>query len=303
MRKTISYTRAVEASSLPLASAAYLGAIVNKNGVPYWCDGTAWVPMIVPSASGAFSLVLNTWTLVAGSIYSAVVPHNLGTRAVTVQLWDTATNALVQADDIIAIDLNNVQVNVSDNTASLLCVVVANGSKVVLGSVDNGLKTFTYYATSMDSPNSSDWAINSLAPLFADPNNPSFNTRQFSNTVEQGVGFNLSIPQGATSVTFRFKGRAQVAQASGQLVSHKLYFRQIPDNAAIGAWGSAFALPNFNVPANNFYQSFVQTYSLAALGLTSYSMFQCELTRATTVSGGTQLATPWLLAECTAEFA
>lgn len=164
------------------------------------------------------------------------------------------------------------------------------------------LRTLTYYATSFDIPNNSNWVVNSIAPTIADPANNAINVRQFSNTVENGVGMMITVPANATNVTFRIKGRPATAPAASASVQHKLYFRSIPNNAAVGAWSSATLMNVITIPTNVYYQYATQTYAISALGLSVNGLYQLELTRSTTVSSGTQLAYNWLLSEFTIEF-
>lgn len=164
------------------------------------------------------------------------------------------------------------------------------------------LRSFTYYSASLESPNNADWVVNALAPAVSDPTNAAIVVRQFSNTVEQGVGCLVTVPPGATNITFRFKGRATTAPGAAAVVQHKLYVRSLPANAAVGAWSAATNLSNITIPTNAFFQYASQTLSIASLGMAVNGMYQFELTRATTVTGGTQLANNWLLAEFTVEF-
>ena len=161
---------------------------------------------------------------------------------------------------------------------------------------------YSYFANSLDNPVNSDFAVNSLAPVTTDPAFASLNVRSFSNSVEQGVGFTCSIPAGATQMTFKFRGRAQVAQGAAQVVQPRLYHRLLPNNTAVGAWSAAQELANIPVPANANFQYAQQTISLATLGLTADRLYQFELTRRVTGVTGTNLATNFLMAEITVEF-
>jgi hypothetical protein len=164
------------------------------------------------------------------------------------------------------------------------------------------LRTFSYYSSSMESPNNANWAVNALAPSVADPTNSALLVRQFSNTVEQGVGCMVTVPPTATNVTFRFKGRPLTAPGAAAVVQPKLYIRSIPNGAAVGAWSAATNFTNIAIPTNAFFQYSSQSFTIAALGLAVNGLYQLELTRSTTVTGGTQLASNWLLAEFTIEF-
>jgi hypothetical protein len=165
----------------------------------------------------------------------------------------------------------------------------------------NLISRFSYFANSLDTPNNADFAVNALAPVTTDPTYAALNVRSFSNTVEQGVGFTLSIPLGATQMTFKIRGRATTAPGAVSVVQPRLYFRQLPNNAALGAWSAAQELTNVSIPTNAFFQYSTQTVSLTTLGLTADRLYQFELTRRVTGVTGTNLGSAFLLAELTVE--
>lgn len=164
------------------------------------------------------------------------------------------------------------------------------------------LRTLSYFATSLDSPNNSDWVVNALAPSIADPTNSAITVRQFSNSTEQGVGLFVPVPVGATNVTFSFRGRAQTAPGAAAVVQPRLYRRALANNGAVGSWSAAFEFNNIAIPTNAFFQYASQTVTLAALGITPGLLYQFELTRRVTGVTGTNLAANFLLAELTIEF-
>jgi hypothetical protein len=279
------------------------------------------------------------WTLISGTTYYADFPHNLGTYSVVVTVFDSSTNIVVQPDLVTLTSANNVRVQVTGNSRTLRVVVVAFGSSITgvatpsavitaLGGVtvntaatklnfvgqavnvtDGGAGVsnitigarYTYFANSLDSVNSTDFAVNGLSPVTTDPANPAFNVRSFSNTTETGVGFMCSIPQGATQVTIRLKGRPATAPTASSVVMFKLYNRLIPSGAAMGMW-SGSNLANNVIPTNAFFQYFNQTLTLSSLGLTAGNLYQFEMTRPTSGFTGTNLAFAFLLAELTLEF-
>ena len=324
-----------QAGALTLAPSGILAG--TYNGITFDAKGRA-LSSVTPN-SGSYSVVLSSWTLVSGSMYSATVTHNLGTLAVSVDLWDTTTNLNVSADSIVASSPNTLTLTVYGNTASLRCVVVSYANSVVaanafavqdsgvavgasfntlnfVGAINvsdggNGvavianpvpLKSFTYFAGGFSTPANADWAVNANAGVAVDASNAGINTQVFSNTVEQGVGLNVSIPQGAVYATFRVRGRSSAAQSGASVVQHKVYSRQLGSGAAMAAWSAPTNLSNVPVPANAYYQTNSQTVTLASLGLSAGAMYQLELTRAITVSGGTQLPANWLVVEVTVEF-
>lgn len=262
-------------------------------------NGTTWKPLA--GTNSIISFVINSWTNISGQNYYADVVHNLNSFDISVTLWDTSTNAVV-VGDIVAINANTLRITVKGNTTTIRCVIVAAGAFTGYTNSNAILRTLTYYASSLDSPNNTDWAVNSLAAAVADPNNAGLTVRQFSQTTEQGVGFYLTIPAGATWATLRYKSRAQNAPAVASVVQPKLYIRSIPNNAAVGAWSSGYAMNNIAIPTNAYTQYSYQSFLLSSTGLVSNGLYQIELTRSTTVSGGTQLAGNWLLSELTIEF-
>lgn len=281
------------------------------------------------------------WTLVSGSRYTADFVHNLGTQNVVITVFDNNDNSVVIPDKVVATDANTVTVVVVGNTKTLKVVVVANGQSIAAGgSTPSSIITafqgvtvtaaatklnfvgstvvsdagggttnvsigarFTNYANSFDSPNNADWVVNAFAATITDPTYNAMNVRSFSNTVEQGVGFLATIPAGATTANFRLRGRAATAQAGATVVQYRIYWRAIPSNAALGAWVGPFDISNITIPANAFFQSFVQSATLAAAGLVAGTTYQFELTRRVTGVTGTNLPAAFLLAESVFEFA
>ena len=319
-------------------TSATAGQILSYNGTT-WVNSSSSGSGSASSLIGFGQSGSLGWTLLSGTTYYADFPHNLGTYSVVVTVFDSSTNIVVQADLVTLTSSNSVRVQVSGNSRTLRVVVVAFGSTITgvatpsavitaLGGVtvssaatklnftgqavnvtDAGSGTtnisigarYTYFANSLDSVNSSDFAVNGLSPVTTDPLSPAFNVRTFSNTVEMGVGFMCSIPQGSTQVTIRLKGRPATAPSTSSVVMFKLFNRLISSGAAMGAWTGS-NLANNVVPANAFFQYYNQTITLSSLGLTAGNLYQFEITRPTTGFTGTNLAYAFLLAEITLEF-
>ena len=291
---------------------------------------------VSPSGGGT------AWTLVSGNRYRADFVHNLGTTNVVVTLWDTNNNAVVIADSLITTDANTVRLTVVGNTKTIKVVVVAQGSALVAGGwtpslvitayegvtvsaaatrlnfrgqavgvTDEGAGTtnitigsrFTYFAASLDTPVNSDFAVNAIAATVTDPTYASLNVRSFSNSVEQGVATMISIPSGATTLVIKMRGRAQTAPGVASVVQPRLYYRLLPNNAAVGAWSAAQELANISIPTNANFQYSTQTILLSTLGMVAGNLYQIELTRRVTGVTGTNLAANYLLAEVTLELA
>lgn len=298
-------------------------------------NGTAWVNTSLSSSPTSYSIVVSSWTLVSGNLYSATVTHNLGTKNVNVTLYDTANNTIVYPDSIVLTSNNALVLTVTGNTHSINVTVIANGTVVapssnaitvqvngstlsgtystvnftgssLSGSSSGGVATVavstlqqnTYSATALESPNNSDWAVNLMAPVVNDATYPSLLVRSFTTGSENGVGFYNTIPSGATQVTFSFKGRAATAPGTSSTVILRLYRRNIPNNSAVGAWSAATTIATLTIPTNAFYQYSSVTVSLASLGLTAGSFYEFELTR----NGGTLSASAWNMAEMIVEY-
>ena len=245
-------------------------------------NGTTWANKTWVGTATSYSTTLSTWALVSGNLYSAAVAHNLGTNNVVVQIYDTATNTIVQPDKITILTTNIIVVQVTGNTHTLNVTVIANG--LTMAPVATLSKTFT--ATALESPNNADWTINALAPVTNDPTYGSLLVRSFASGTETGVGLYLTIPAGSTSATFTFKGRAAAATTAVN-VALRLYSRSFPNNAAAGAWSSAYALTTISIPSNALMQYNSVTVSLATLGVTAGNFYAFELTRSAsdTLSG------------------
>lgn len=306
---------------------------VNTGTVGANATGTVGVS---PSGGGT------SWTLISGNQYRADFVHNLGTTNVVVTVWDTNNNRIVIPQTVETLSNNTVRISVTGNTRTLKVVVVANGQSIVAGGstpssvitafegvdistastrlnfkgqavgvTDAGSGTtnitigsrFSYFANSLDTPNSVDFAINALAPVTTDPTFTSLNVRSFSNTVEQGVGCTVSIPTGATTITIKIRGRAQTAPGVASVVQPRLYYRLLPNNSAVGTWSAAQELANISIPTNANFQYSNQTISLSTLGLVAGNLYQFEFTRRVTGVVGTNLGSNFLLAEITLEFA
>ena len=259
---------------------------VDVNNVKVTIVGnTASIRCVVDASDVA--ITTGTWTASSGK-YTTNIAHALGSTGLIIHLWNTATGASVVVDSVSIADGNNLTLTASTNAVSIRCAIIASGG-IVTGSsggsgTANALKAFSYYATSLDSPNNSDWIVNAMAPTVFDPLNGALTVRQFLNTSETGVGFTSSVPLTASYVTFTVKGRATTAPTAPNVnVVHNLYTRLIPSNAAVTAWTSPFALNTIAVPTTNtYYQYFTQTILLTTLGLVAGSLYQFEMTRSST---------------------
>lgn len=138
---------------------------------------------------------------------------------------------------------------------------------------------YTYDAVELDSPNTSDWVVNSLAPVTSDSVNTALTVRAYDDTIEEGAGFIVEVPTGTTNILFKLKGRAQTAPPTSKGVVMRLYNRQIPDNAAITSWSAATTMTTLSIPTNARYQYYSQLIPVSTLGITAGRLVQFELTR------------------------
>jgi hypothetical protein len=153
----------------------------------------------------------------------------------------------------------------------------------------------------LDSPDTSDWAVNAVAPANADSNNSALVVRLFDETTEEGVGFLLSVPSSVSNIQVNFKSRAETAPAGTRTVGLTLYVREIPDNGSVAAWSAGTQLNDIDIPANENFQYDSQTISLGTLGMTAGRLYQFELTRVNP-TGGTELTGDWALIELGVSF-
>lgn len=320
-------------------SAPSIGSVLQYNGTSWINTGST--PAAASGLIGVGQVGAAAWVLLSGTRYTADFVHNLGTQNIVVTVYDSSTNVVLIPDQVTLTNVNTVRVQVVGSTKTLKVVAIANGLSVGGGgggassslsvakdgstlstsvstlnftgpvNVSNGaagtsnialISRFSYFANSLDSPNNSDFAVNALAAGTTDPTNPSLVVRSFSNTVEQGVGFVCSIPSGATNVVLKIRGRAQTAPGVASVVQPRLYHRVLPPNGAIGSWSAAQELQNISIPTNAFFQYYSTQVPLSTLGLTADRLYQFELTRRVTGVTGTNLASPFLLAELTVEF-
>lgn len=153
--------------------------------------------------------------------------------------------------------------------------------------------TIRLWADQLDSPVNADWSVNALAPAVADSLNAALTVRRFDDTTEEGVGWLLRIPAGVTQITFGFHSRAQTAPPAARTVGLRVAYRQLPDNAAVGAWNT-HTLADIDIPANTNFQTDAQTILLVtfAPALVAGEFYQMELIRQNP-AGGTELTGDW----------
>ena len=162
-------------------------------------------------------------------------------------------------------------------------------------------KSYIFQSPELDSPNNSDWAVNSLAPAAADSNNAGIIVRTFDDTTEEGVGFNFILPENSSFMNITFVSRAGSTQ-TGNVVP-KIYFRSLDDNAQISSWSAGTSLNAVAMTSNENWHFDTQTLDLNTLGvpMDSNQLF-IELTR-DTGNGSDTLTGDWVLFQVQVEIA
>lgn len=150
------------------------------------------------------------------------------------------------------------------------------GGGVIAGALGN----HQFFADQLTTPSNADWVVNAKASLIADPSNAAFNVRMFDSVAEEGVGYLLKVPSTASQMTLDYCARARSTPGgAGQIAKWNLYFRAIPDGAAVGAWSAAVQLVSTIFGADQFFQVIEDEKDLATWGLTAGVIYQFEFTR------------------------
>jgi hypothetical protein len=163
------------------------------------------------------------------------------------------------------------------------------------------LQRYRFGAVDFDEPNNSNWTVAVGAELTSDSLNAALSVRRFDDTTEEGVGFDVYVPTGATTMTLRFVSRGQTAPGSAKTVRPALYVRELPDNAAVEAWSVATLLTPVDIPTNTNWQYDSEAIALSTLSMVAGRMAQFELTRKGT-DGSDNLSGDWTLQQLVVEF-
>ena len=140
---------------------------------------------------------------------------------------------------------------------------------------------YDFAADQLDTPVSSDWAINALAPISAGSINSGILVRRFDDTKEEGVGLLFRVPYGFSNIIISLTSRPQTAPTNNVSVIPRIYVREIIDNSTVEVWNAGINLSaiNFSTSVNYIYSTHNTTYS--ELGLVAGRIAQIELTRNT----------------------
>lgn len=151
-----------------------------------------------------------------------------------------------------------------------------------IGSVGAGGTTFPEFQFTphiLENPNNADWAVNALAPAQADNINAGLTVRRFDDTTEEGVGFTLEVPAGATNIVFGFTSRAVSPQPTLNTIGVNVYNRGLPDDGAVQAWSAGDQLTDLDLPNSTNFVKDSESVTLASLGVTAGEVTQFEITR------------------------
>jgi hypothetical protein len=153
---------------------------------------------------------------------------------------------------------------------------------VCQGNDSRLLPEFQFFADQLKSPTNAEYPVNgaNIATVAVDSANGALINRQFDDTTDEGVAFDILIPSGATNIILEFYSRAQTAPGTAKQVIPGLYTRQVSDNAAIPAWSAKTALTAIDIPITNaYFQYDTQTIALSTLSLTAGKLTNFELIR------------------------
>lgn len=170
---------------------------------------------------------------------------------------------------------------------------------------------FQFPALIFENPNNADWTVNALAPAIADSNNNGLTVRAFDDTIEEGVGFTIRLPDNAnngpgpdtTDIIFTCYARAETAPAGDRDVRFKFYNRIVRDNLVVTPWDSGLTFANVTFPANEFFQKFTFTISFFSGDFEAGELTQFEMTRVAPQGGNANLPGDMILAQLEVSFA
>lgn len=200
--------------------------------------------------------------------------------------------------DVIAYDgSDNVRVAIGSDKQ----VLTADSSSSAGVKWARVFPSFQFFADQMENPVNADWALNSLAPAAADSNNNGLTVRLFDDTTNEGIGFSIEVPTGATNIEIGLRSRAETAPATVSSVIPLLYTRQIANNSSVTSWSSPDTLTAISLPTNEYFQFDIQTITLATLSLTTGVIAQFQLARDAS-SGSDDLSGDWTLLEVKVDF-
>ncbi len=320
-----------------LASGANFTTGANKGITLFW-DGTNFIEAVQGSGGGGGGAPTGASYVVMG-LDGTLTAERVATTSTSVSVVDGGAGGSVEfrraalTGDVTASANANATTVANDavtyakmQNVSAASRLVGRGSaggagdpeEITLGSglsmsgtalAATAFPKFHFYSDQFDNPNSANWIVNSLAPAAADSLNAALTVRRLDDTTEEGVGFMCRTPASpAANIIVGLVGRAQTAPGAARTVGVKLYFRQIPDAAAVsttwaGANDGSHVLADIDIPATTDFQHDTQTlaFTVTTPDLVADKLYQMEVTRIDPTAG-TELVGDWILLELTAAF-
>ena len=291
------WTRAADADGSPSNEVT--------QGMTFWVGNT-------PSTKNGFQYLLTTPDpITVGTTplsFTEIKRIELGTTAGTAAEGNDSRLSDERTADAIATTGADVNVDASGPPTTGQVLKATSATAATWQDEAGGDTRFLFYADHFDNPNNADWIVNALAPVEVDPTNNALNVRAFDVTAEEGIGFIVRVPAGATNMAITLLSRAKAGEAGVRTVGTKLYFRKIPEGAAIsGTWAGgddgSKVLDDLSFPATTeFYEKDALTaLVLATEGIIADQTYQFEFTRIDP-SAGTELGDDWYLLEMQVEF-
>ncbi len=169
----------------------------------------------------------------------------------------------------------------SPSDGELWCNSTDNKVRCQEGGVtkDLSVHSFSYRASGLLVPNSSDWTVNAAAGGDQDSNDASLPVRKYDSATEEGVGFLERSPIGSLKIKLTLDLRAETAPAAARTVGLKLYARQLG-----GTWAN-LVLNDLSIPTDETWQTFSQIITLAALSVSADKTILFEQTRIDPTAG------------------
>jgi hypothetical protein len=160
----------------------------------------------------------------------------------------------------------------------------------------DGCKTETvtvFEAPDLQLPLTSDWAVNQHAGGAPDSNNSGLRVLLLDNG--DAFGFEKCIPAKMTKMHVKCWSRAETAPGAARTVGLGIYSRRIAaDNVAVESWSSIYTMDDADIPANENWQCYSDTFTLAAASAAAEEFTQFEIKRQSP-TGGTDLTGKWVL--------
>ena len=250
------------------------------------------------------------------AISSKITPHN-GDILVIEDYEDgwkkkKVLMASVKNDNAVHVNVNSEIVGVTnkatpvDNDVILIEDSAASYAKKHIKISDlpgggGGFPVYTFFADQMITPDNSSWYVQPPAELDTDSVTACLKNREFDDTTNEGAGFPIYIPAGATNIIFEFCSRAQASAASNRDVIVRMCGREIQDNGIVEGWSTSPFAALVMGTSNTHYQYDTVTKTIATFSASAERMCMFEVTREAT-SASDNLVGDWNLAMLNVRF-